>query len=170
MEESREWLRTELLSDFPFCDVDDNGNARDDASEANAFAMIITSPMRRMIKGQTPLFFVLKPVTGTGATLLAETSLRLFDGLAGEILPLNYTANEEEMVKLLVAQAKATRTTLFFDDVEEFNNRVLLRAITSAQIGGRLLGKSDMIGCPNNFLWIATGNNPRINDEMARRI
>ena len=73
---SLEWLRVELLNDFPFCDFGDNGEATRDASEAHALAMIITPFMRDMIPGRTPVFFINKPKGGTGGSLLG--SYRVF--------------------------------------------------------------------------------------------
>ncbi|UTC29631.1 hypothetical protein BAJUN_00010 [Bajunvirus bajun] len=74
------------------------------------------------------------------------------------------------MQKALLASVLETRSHLFFDDVVDFNNRVLLMAITSRHIGGRQLGSTKTIERPNNFGWIATGNNPAIMSEMGRRI
>jgi hypothetical protein len=168
MEESLQWIREELLSDFPFLDYDSENKERREPSEANALAMIITPFMRRMINGLTPLFFVTKPEPGTGGTLLGKIPIILFDGV--ESPPVRYSQNEEEMNKGLIAAIMETRSHLFFDDVKEFNNRELLRAITSMHLGGRVLGGSKTTQRPNTLGWISTGNNPIIGSEMERRI
>jgi hypothetical protein len=168
MEIARDWLRYHLFSDFPFLDYDLQGNERREPSEANAFAMLLTPFMRRMINSCTPVFFITKPTAGTGGTLLGKLPMLLFDGI--ESAPMRYTQNEEEMQKALTAAIMETRSHLFFDDVREFNNRQILQSLTAQQIGGRLLGSSKNIERPNRFNWIGTGNNPDIKGEMERRI
>ena len=168
MEKSLAWLRLELLSDFPFMDYDTEGNERREPSEANAIAMLITPFMRRMIRGRTPVFWVQKPTPGTGGTLLGQLPMWLFDGVAG--VATRYSQNEEEMQKGLIAAIQERRSHLFFDDVKDFNNRELLRAITQENIGGRLLGSNKNIEVPNRFNWVGSGNNTVIHDEMRRRV
>ena len=167
VEEAVDWIETELLSDFPFLDNDSEGEARREPSLANAFAMLLTPFMRRMIHGRTPVFFVYKPQPGTGGTLLGQLPMWLFDGEAGSAT--RYSQNEEEMQKGLIAAVQEPRSHLFFDDVKDFNNRELLRAITQANISGRLLGSSKNVSVPNRFNWVGTGNNTVILDEMRRR-
>ena len=168
-DEALNWLRTELLRDFPFCDANEKGDDRRGPSEANALALLLTPFMRSMIAGRTPLFAIVKPQTGSGATFLARLAINLFEGLDGARAPLNYTSNEAEMEKTLVSAIKETRSTLFFDDVKEFNNRLLLRSLTASRVGGRILGQSRIFERDNTFNWIVTGVNPRIGGEMHRR-
>lgn len=167
VEEAVNWLKTEIFGDFPFLDYSISGEEQREPSEANAFAMLLTPFMRRMITSCTPVFFITKPTPGTGGTLLAEVPLILFEGM--EPTPLRYTHNEEEMQKLITAAILETRSAMFFDDVREFNNRVLLMSLTAKNIGGRVLGYSRTVARPNNFLWEATGNNTEIGSEMERR-
>jgi hypothetical protein len=114
------------------------------------------------------VFFVAKPVPGTGGTLLGKLPMLVFDG--AESAPMRYTQNEEEMQKALLAAIMETRSHLFFDDVKDFNNRSLLQSITAQEIGGRMLGVSRNVSRPNLFNWIGTGNNPIVGSEMERRI
>ncbi|AXQ69800.1 PE-PGRS family protein [Caulobacter phage CcrSC] len=161
-------LADEMLIDFPFSDYDSKGVERREPSRANALAMILTPFMRRMINGCTPVFFVSKPVPGTGGTYLGKIPILLFDGEEGA--PMIYTENPDEMAKALLAGALAAKSHMFFDDVKSFNNREIMRAITSTQVGGRVLGASRNIEVANRFNWIATGNNPDIKPEMGRRV
>lgn len=163
-----DFLKNELLVDFPFLDYDTEGRERREPSEANALAMLLTPFMRRMINGCTPVFFIAKPTPGTGGTLLGKVPMLIFDG--AETAPMRYTQNEEEMQKSLLAAIIETRSHLFFDDVKDFNNRALLQSITAQEIGGRLLGSTRNVSRPNTFNWIGTGNNPLIGSEMERRI
>lgn len=169
VEDAVKLLSEEVLGDFPFLDYDTAGHERREPSLANAMAMLITPFMRRMIDSCTPVFFVSKPAPGTGGTFLGMVPIVLFDGV--EPAPLRYTQNEEEMQKALLATVmEEAKSHLFFDDVREFNNRVLLMAITSRFIGGRLLGSSKNVERPNRAGWIATGNNPTLGTEMGRRV
>lgn len=161
-------LADEVLGDFPFLDHDLNDQERREPSLANALAMIITPFMRRLIEGCTPVFFITKPTPGTGGTLLGQVPIVLCDG--EEPAPEPYTQNEEEMRKALLASIMETRSHLFYDDVRDFNNRVLLQSITARHIGGRLLGATKTVQRPNRFNWIATGNNPNVQNEMERRV
>jgi len=168
VEEAVDFLRNDLLIDFPFLDYDNNDVERREPSEANCLSMILTPFMRRMINGCTPVFFVAKPTPGTGGTLLGKVPMLIFDG--AESAPMRYTQNEEEMQKALLAAIMESRSHLFFDDVKDFNNRSLLQSITSKKIGGRQLGATRNIERPNIFNWVATGNNPNVLSEMERRI
>lgn len=168
VEEAVLWLRTEVFGDFPFLDYDLTGKERREPSEANAFAMLLTPFMRRMITSCTPVFFINKPTPGTGGTLLGKIPMILFDGF--ESAPMRYTQSEEEMQKAITAAIMETRSHLFFDDVREFNNRQLLQSITAKEIGGRVLGMSKNITRPNLFGWIATANNADVRGEMERRV
>jgi hypothetical protein len=162
------WLKTEVLGDFPFLDHNSDAIECREPSEANALGMILTPFMRRMIDGCTPVFFISKPTPGTGGTFLAKVPMILFDG--EETAPLRYTQNEEEMQKALLATIMNAGSHLFYDDVKEFNSRSLLQSITAKRIGGRLLGASKTVERPNRFNWVATGNNPIVGTEMERRI
>lgn len=161
-------LLNDLLPDFPFLDTRMDGSESREPSQANALAMILTPFMRRMIDGCTPVFFISKPQPGTGGTLLGRIPMILFDG--EESPSMIYTENPDEMAKGLLAGALAARSHMFFDDVKAFNNREILRATTSNQIGGRVLGATKTAEVANRFNWIATGNNPFITSEMERRI
>jgi hypothetical protein len=168
VETAKQHLIGELLFDYPFLDVDDNGDDTPDPSRAHALAMLLTPFMRPMISGCTPVFFVTKPIPGLGGTMLGEIPIRLFLGLSPT--PMNYTENQEEMSKALLSAALNATRFMFFDDVKAFNNREIMRATTSGNVGGRLLGGNNMAEVANDFTWIATGNNPYITPEMGRRI
>lgn len=168
VESSLSVLRNEMLSGFPFLAFDTQGNERREPAEAAAIAMIITPFMRRMIHGSTPLFFVSKPTPGTGGTLLGGVPARVYEGRAP--VPIGHSEhNEAENRKELLSAVNDGRNVLFYDDVRNFNSRVIIQALTSPVIAGRRLGGNDLIETPNNQLWIATGNNPDLQAEMRRR-
>lgn len=165
LREAVELIRRDLLVDFPFCTFHD-GIERRDPAEANAISMLLTPFVRRGIDGHTPMFFVAKPTPGTGGTLLGRLPM-IIDGV--ETVPINLEKGEEEVAKAMLAAIMSSRMCMFFDNVKHFNNSVLLQNLTSKMIGDRLLGQSKIIERPNNYLWVATGNNPIILEEMNRR-
>jgi len=56
-------LLDELLIDFPFAD---------EASRANALALLLLPYVRPLIVGPTPLHLITAPTQGTGKDLLAQ--------------------------------------------------------------------------------------------------
>lgn len=161
-------LKDDLLGDFPFLDFDKSNVERREPSEANALAMLITPFMRRMIPGHTPVFWVTKPKPGTGGTLLGGIPYRLFEG--AEPRTMTFTpGNEEENRKALVAALIESRNIFFFDDVASFVSQVFHQAVTAKVIGGRILGRSELVERPNHGLWVGGGNNTYFGQDMARR-
>jgi hypothetical protein len=61
-------------------------------------------------------------------------------------------------------------STVVIDNVTRKIGQVPLAALPTARTWrDRLLGKSKTVEVPNRTLWIVTGNNVAMNDEMARR-
>jgi hypothetical protein len=58
---------------------------------------------------------------------------------------------------------------MFWDNVREFDNRILISNLTSHEVGGRILGGNREVYRPNNFIYLATGIKPRMSAEMQRR-
>lgn len=163
-----DYLKTDLLGDFPFMDYDSKGVERRAPAEANALAMLITPFMRRLFTGCSPLFWVSKPVPGIGGTLLGELPWRIFEG--GDPVRVQYSqTNEDENTKELVTACRESRNILFYDDQKVFTSRVLIQAITAATIGGRLLHRNESVKRRNHFLWVGGGNNTYLGEEMGRR-
>ncbi|MDP3750087.1 MAG: hypothetical protein Q8Q88_23935 [Phenylobacterium sp.] len=160
-------IQNDLLLDFPFSDELD-GAETPDVSKANAIAMLLTPFMRKGIGAVSPIFGIVKPIAGTGATQLANLSSLIFDGEEAETVP--YTDNNDEMQKVMLALARAGRGFCFLDNITRLNSPTILRFSTSSSVSGRLLGESDWIRCPNDFLTIFTGISPVVPNEMARRV
>ena len=161
------WLDAELLNDFAFNDGLPDCTDRRAAGRANTLAMLLTPFMRPLIGGITPLFLVQKAHTGEGASLLAGLPGMLSEGRSPDIL--RYTSNGEEFNKHLMAMVRGGCSHLYLDDVEDLNSKELHRNLTSPTISGRLLGTSKLISKTNNYNWVATGINPSVKEESARR-
>lgn len=165
---ARALIEDDLLGDFPFRDKGDKGEATRTFSLANAIAMFLTSYMRDLFDGPVPAFGIVKPTSGTGGTLLAKLSPLLLDGV--EAATVDYSANDAEMQKTIVSIAQSGESHIFFDNLVQFASSIICRALTSKVIGGRILGLTKWMVQPNTFIWQFTGINPRVTDEMARRV
>lgn len=168
IKDARDLILTDVLGDFMFDDGDDAGaGGNSAASRANAFGLLLTPFLRGVFKGPSPVFGIVKPGAGMGGTLLAETVQILYDGRT--TAPTPNARSEEEMQKLLVAAVLGDSSFLCFDNVVSFYSEALKRSIAAETIGGRFLGRSELVSRPNDFTWIITGINPRLGAEMTRR-
>lgn len=156
---ARKLLVDDLLGDFPFTG---------DAEKANAIALLLLPFVCDMIQGPTPLHLLEKPTPGTGATLLAEM---LAFPAVGRALPIMSEARgEEEMRKRITAKLRDCPPVLLFDNLRKLlDSPALSAALTCRTWEDRLLGHSQMIHVAVRCVWIATGNNPTLSNEIARR-
>jgi hypothetical protein len=161
------YLRLEFMGDFPLLDQNENGKESRAPAEANAFAMLFTPAMRPMISEQTPLFYVAKPKSGTGASFYAEAVCLIHLGEA--ILGVDYCDNQVELGKRIQTQIMTGCPIVPFDDVDRMEGKFMHRLVTAPKVGGRILGGMTSFEVPNNFTYIATGNNPITDDQMYRR-
>jgi hypothetical protein len=155
------------LVDFDFRDRIASGEDSRAPGRAGTLGLLLSPFLRRLYVGQSPLFFVTKPVPGIGGTLLGMLPSMIIDG--EHAARIDYHSNDEENGKTLIAACLDGRAVLFYDDVRNFNSRYIIGALTYGKLSGRVLGVSQTVTLPNNFLWIATGNNPRLGTEMLRR-
>jgi hypothetical protein len=58
---------------------------------------------------------------------------------------------------------------IVLDNVTAIRSPNLAVALRTTSWRGRVLGRSQMVTLPNTATWIATGNNPELSDEIARR-
>jgi hypothetical protein len=156
--EAKRLLLEELLGDFPF---------DSQASRAAAMAMLLTPFLRELIDGPTPLFLVDKPTPGAGATLLATVAATVATGEPPSYL--SPREGEEEWRKAATSVLLQGAGLVLIDNVKALSSATLSSAITAAVWSDRLLGRNSIITLPNRALWVATGNNPTLSLELARR-
>lgn len=149
----------ELLCDFPFTSV---------AGKAQAFGLFVLFFAREMIAGPTPLHLISAPGPGTGKTLLAQT---LASAPIGRALPsLSPGKYEEETRKRLTAVFQGGAEAVLMDNIQRgLQSGELARAITSEVWCDRILGLSETVNLPVRQIWMGTGNNPRLSEELSRR-
>lgn len=149
----------EVYSDFPFVET---------AGRAHALAMTLQPFVRPLIRGVTPMYLIDAPARGTGKGLLAEVM---------NLIPLGYVVptmsqprDTDELEKRITSVLLEARPIVFFDNVTRLGSEPLHAVLTSETWHGRILGKSETATVPNRAVWLASGNNVELTDEMTRRI
>ena len=153
-------LLDELLVDFPFTG---------DSERAHAVALLLLPFLRGMIDGPTPLHLIEKPTVGTGATLLAEA---LVYPAPGRSRPRWWRgATTRSGASASPPRCGRARPRVLIDNLRrKLDTAALAAAITAPDAwADRLLGTSETVHLPVRCAWIATGNNPALSDELARR-
>ena len=159
--QARALLVDELLVDFPFVK---------DSDRAHAVAAILLPFLQRIIGGLAPMHLIEAPTQGSGKGLLASLISIVSTGAApeGRTVP----ENEDEVRKMITAELITGRPIILLDNLSEkrkLDSSALASVLTVPWWTDRLLGESTMLHLRNNALWLMTGNNPRLSDEMSRR-
>lgn len=152
-------LLNSILSDFPFTDA---------AGKAHWYAMTLQPIVRHVIRGATPLYGVEAPTRGTGKGLIVDVSTIITTGGSAPIMP--NVRDADELDKRTTTLLLEGASHILLDNVLSVRSGVLAAALTSEVYRGRILGKSESVDLPNHAVWIFTGNNPDVSDEIARRI
>lgn len=156
---AKTWILQNLLVDFPF---------EDDASLANSVAVLLLPFVRNIIAGDTPLHLIEKPSIGTGATLLAKVLALPAIGPNLEVSTEKHS--EEEWRKYIFASLLEGRPFIAIDNLSRLlQGSALASALTSSTYRDRRLGYSETVSVPVRNVWLATGNNPELSDELIRR-
>jgi putative DNA primase/helicase len=149
----------DLLGDFPF---------RSDADRAHAVALFLLPFVRDLIDGPTPLHIIEASTPGTGKSLLADVLLR--PSVGRQIGRLGQPGDEDECRRTLTLLFREAPSAIVIDNITQpLNSGTLALALTTEVWTDRLLGKSATVRLPVRCGWVATGNNPVLSTEMARR-
>jgi hypothetical protein len=150
----------EAIGDFPFVD---------DASRANAMALLLTPVVRPAIGGNVPLALIDAPQAGTGKSLLSEVVATIATGRSAAMLTA--PRDDEEWRKRITAVLQTGATIVTVDNLEQALEAPSLAAVLTARRGSdRLLGRNDVtLDLPARQVWIATGNNIALRGDLARR-
>jgi len=149
----------DLLHDFPFTGA---------ADRAHAFALLLGPLVRDMIPGPTPLHLVESATPGSGKGLLA--SVLLTPALGDAVATMAAGRDDEEWRKRLTTILRAGQPAVVIDNVREsIDAAPLSSALTASWWDDRILGANDLLHLPVRCVWAATGNNPMLSTEIARR-
>jgi hypothetical protein len=80
------------------------------------------------------------------------------------------TRETDELEKRITAALLGDVGSILLDNVTRLAAPSLAAALTTDLWCGRLLGRSQLVHVPNKALWLATGNNVSLSDEMVRRV
>ncbi len=149
----------EFLGDFPFVD---------EASRAHAMAVPLTVLAREVIDGPTPLFAFDAPAAGTGKGLLARLLVRVATGFEPSIM--TDTRDDEELRKRITSVLCAGPAAVIVDNVKrKLDSGALAAVLTTTSWCDRLLGQTQILEVPNRAVWLVTGNNLQMSEELTRR-
>ncbi len=152
-------LICEAFCDFPFIS---------DSEKAHAIALTILPFVRLLIKGNTPLHLIEAPLAGSGKTLLADVAA--FPSLGRSMAKITEGKNEEEYRKRITALLIEGSSFICIDNIRaRLMSAAVSAAITSGTWKDRILGHSKTAEVPVDCAWVATGNNPALSSEVARR-
>src|SRR5262245_29473932 len=157
---ARELITEDLLGDFPFTG---------EAEKAHAIGLLLLFFARNLIEGPTPLHLIEKPAPGTGASLLADVISCV---TTGQVAPVMTEArDEDEWRKRITAKLRGGPAIILIDNLSRrLDSAALSAAITSLVWEDRILGYSEDTRIPVRCAWVATGNNPTVSSEIARRV
>lgn len=157
--EARRWLCDELLGDFPFVAERDR---------THAVAALLLPFVRPAIDGPTPLHLIEAPTEGTGKSLLADVIVRVATGRAAQ--PTTLPQSDDAIRKKLTAILLDSPVAVVLDNLAGVVDSASLAAVLTTTLwSDRRLQVSQMVALPNHALWLATGNNPVLSREIARR-
>lgn len=149
----------EVYGEFPFVD---------EAGIAHTLAMTLQPFARPLIHGPTPMYLIDAPARGTGKGLLSEVMNLIPLGIYAPTMAQARDSDEQE--KRITSVLLEGRQIVFLDNVTRLGSEPLHIVLTSEVWQGRILGKSETVTMPNRAVWLASGNNVELSDEMTRRV
>jgi hypothetical protein len=152
-------LLGEWLGDFPFAS---------DADQAHALAALLTPIVRAEIDGPCPLVMIEAPERRTGKTLLMELLTEVSSGQTPN--PAGWAHDDEERRKTWSMLVRRGEAVICVDNVSgRMDDDPLCRILTSGALMERLLGTQDAIDVPARSVWMATGNNALMSQDLIGR-
>ena len=149
----------DIIQDFGFVDQSDH---------AHILSLFFLPLVRELIPGPTPLHLIKKPAPGTGASLLVDVLMTTV--LGRQLSAMTEGGEEAEWRKRLTAKLREGPAGVLIDNLKARLDSAALSAVLTAIVyEDRLLQKSEILQLPVRCVFVATGNNPSLSNEMARR-
>ncbi|MGA2621555.1 MAG: hypothetical protein ABSF26_28465 [Thermoguttaceae bacterium] len=157
---ARQLVCEELLGDFPITS---------ESELAHAVALFLLPFAREIIgNGATPIHLVEKPSPGTGATLMVDCLA--YPAIGRPVAAMTEGRDEEEWRKRLTSKFRMCATYIFIDNLgRRLDSPTVSAAVTAPSWEDRILGHSEIIRVPVRCVWVASGNNPSVSNEISRR-
>lgn len=159
--QARDLFMKDLLVDFRFVSY---------ADIAHFMAAALHPFIRRMIPGPTPLHVIEAPSIGSGKSMLANLIAIIATGKMAQVS--SFADNEEERRKAITTELVEGKPIIVFDNASQsttLDSAVLAAVLTCDLWKDRLLGHNRTLQLSNKALWLLTGNNPSLSQEIARR-
>lgn len=158
-----ELLMGNVLVDFPF-----DGPADGASERAHALCMLLQPFARQLVNGATPIYLIVKPTPGTGASKLVNIFSLISTG--EEAVAQTETRNEDEIRKRITSVLLEASPTFYLDNINyRIDSSALASAVTTSWWTDRILGSTKTVRVPVKHTWIFAGNNPTMSNEIARR-
>jgi len=151
-------LAEEAFGDFPFAD---------EASRAHTLALVLLPFVRPAIEGPTPLHIASKAAWGAGASLLLRAAAIIATGREPHYL--TERRDEDEWRKSISAALRQGSPFVVIDNVSALVSDTLAAALTAVTWTDRLLGTQKTLEAANLATWGASGVNPILGPDIARR-
>lgn len=149
-----------VFHDFPFAAP---------YGKSAAVAALLSLVSRPAIDGNVPLFLVRSSTRGTGKGLLIDAIATIATGRAAPRWAQSRDAEEDR--KALLSLAMEGDALCHIDNLTHaLSSGPLDSALTARTIKGRLLGQNKAVEAPMNCVFFASGNNPILGGDIARRI
>jgi hypothetical protein len=129
---------------------------------------LLTPFVRELVDGPTPLFLIDKPAPGTGATLLVDVLLG--PALGRSVGVMSEGRDEDEWRKRLTSALLQGRGAILIDNLRRpLDSGALSAMLTARAWEDRILGFNRLVRLAVRAVFVATGNNPAVSTEIARR-
>lgn len=135
----------------------------------HCLSMILLLFAREMIIGSTPGHLLTKPAPGTGASLLSDICSIIATGQPTPAVSM--PRNPDEMQKTLITFMADGSPIIYFDNISAgVDSGELASAMTAPVYRARLLGRNQTVEAEVRCLWLFTGNNVQLSNELLRRL
>lgn len=160
VERAKGLIVDDVLADFPFVDQ---------ADRANAVGLGLLPFVRDMIEGPTPLHLLEAPMPGSGKGLCIDALLHAACGTNVGLTA--QTRDDEEWRKRILAKLRGGYPVVQIDNLTRALDSGVLSSVLTAwpTWSDRLLGANTDVVLPVRCVWVASGNNPTMSTEVARR-
>lgn len=158
IELAKSWI-FQPLRDFPFVS---------DADRANAIGFALTSFVRDLIDGPTPLGGVEASTPGTGKGLLCD--VMLYPSLGRNAGTLTLGKDENDTKNRITAVLQSGKAAVLLDNVtHKIDSGALASVLTSLEWEDRKFITHEIRSYPVRCVWLMAANNPTMSTEIARR-
>ncbi len=147
------------MGNFPF---------EDEASRTNALALLLLPFVRPLIEGPTPFHLVDAARPGTGKGLLIDAIHTVATGRSAAVTA-EVGENDEWRKRIFAALLDGPEFVVIDNILGYVDSGALAATLTARTVKDRVLGLSKIAEVQVHCIWVGTGNNVRMSQELARR-